>query len=155
MNMENNNPALSIIIPVHNVEKELSRCIESALQQTYTDFEYRVINDASTDNTLKIAMEYAENDARIRVIDQAWGGVSKARNNGIKASRGRFIGFVDGDDFVSSDMYASLIEALEKHCADIACCNVDYWEDGGAQRPHVVRNLSSVMSGERFIEHVF
>lgn len=153
--MENNTPALSIIIPVHNVEKELSRCIESVVQQTYTDFECLVVNDASTDNTLKVAMKYAENDPRIRVIDQAWGGVSKARNNGIKASRGRYIGFVDGDDFIAPEMYASLIEAMEKHRADIACCNVDYWEDGGAQRPHVVRNLSSVMSGERFIELVF
>ena len=83
------------------------------------------------------------------------GGVRKARNNGIKEARGRYIGFVDGDDFIELDMYATLIEMIERFQADISCCNIDYCREDGVFEEHAVRNIPEVMSREEFMAHIF
>ena len=89
---------VSIIIPIYNSEQYLGKCIDSVLKQTFTDFELLLINDGSTDSSGKICDEYALKDARVRVFHKENGGVSAARNTGIKAAKGKYVTFVDADD---------------------------------------------------------
>lgn len=116
-------PKISIIIPVYNVEPYLSRCIESVLNQSFTDFELILINDGSTDNSGKICDEYAKKDTRIHVIHQSNQGVSATRNSGIRIAKGDFITFVDGDDYIERDLLQVLYElAIDQNC-DMAMCS--------------------------------
>lgn len=117
-----NNPKLSIIIPVYNIEAYLPRCLDSILCQTFSDFEVIIVDDGSKDSSGIIADTYAQKDSRIRVIHKENGGVSSARFEGIKAAKGEFIGFVDGDDIIEPDMYSVLIDNAEKYNADISHC---------------------------------
>ena len=93
----------SIIVPVYNVEKYLRECIDSILCQTFTDFELILVDDGSKDESGKICDEYAEKDNRIKVIHKENGGQSTARNCGVKESSGKYIVFLDSDDFISED----------------------------------------------------
>ena len=99
--MNVNSPKVSIIVPVYNVEKYLHRCVDSILLQTFTDFELLLIDDGSTDKSVGICDKYAFKDRRIRVFHKKNGGVSSARNLGIKKSNGVYILFVDSDDYLS------------------------------------------------------
>lgn len=99
--MNVNSPKVSIIVPVYNVEKYLHRCVDSILLQTFTDFELLLIDDGSTDKSVDICDKYALKDRRIRVFHKKNGGVSSARNLGIKKSSGVYILFVDSDDYLS------------------------------------------------------
>lgn len=94
-------PGISVIVPVYNGEKYLSACIESILRQTYPDFELLLIDDGSTDDSLKICQKYADRDSRVRIFSQANRGVSSARNRGIDEARGVWLSFIDSDDWVT------------------------------------------------------
>ena len=94
------NPKISVIIPVYNVEKYLRECLDSVVNQTMRDIEIICVNDGSTDNSLDILKEYATKDDRIIVINQTNGFVGSARNNGLKIARGEYIQFVDSDDYL-------------------------------------------------------
>ena len=96
-------PQISIVVPVYNVEKYLERCIDSILAQTFTDFELLLINDGSKDSSGLICDKYAEKDSRIRVFHKENEGVSRARNLGISNARGRWLGFIDSDDWVDKE----------------------------------------------------
>lgn len=96
-------PLVSIIIPVYNVAKYLSHCLNSVLSQNFKDFEILLVNDGSTDTSDKICNEYAEKDNRIRVFHKENGGLSSARNYGLKKSNGKYVIFLDSDDFWSND----------------------------------------------------
>ena len=119
-------PKLSIIVPIYNVEKYLSRCIESILNQTFREFELILINDGSTDNFKEICEKYKKIDSRIIVVNKKNGGVSSARNFGIDISRGEYIGFVDPDDFIDSNMYEILFNIINLYQSDIVIC--DYYK---------------------------
>jgi len=95
---------ISIIIPVFNVEKYIGICLESVINQTFRNLEIILVNDGSTDGSGKICDEYAARDSRIRVIHQENKGVSAARNEGLRLSSGKYVGFVDGDDWIDDDM---------------------------------------------------
>lgn len=101
--MEKNNPKISVIVPVYNVEQYLPRCIDSILAQTFTDYELLLIDDGSPDNSGRICDEYAKKDKRIRVFHKENGGVSSARNLGLDNVKGEWIAFIDGDDCISKD----------------------------------------------------
>ena len=105
-----NNPKISVIVPVYNVEKLLHRCIDSILAQTFTDFELLLIDDGSKDKSGEICDEYTEIDARIRVFHKQNGGVSSARNIGLDNARGEWIGFVDSDDYVEENFLSSFFK---------------------------------------------
>lgn len=111
---------LSIIVPVYNVEAYLCRCIDSILNQTFTDFELILVDDGSPDACGKICDEYALQDKRIKVIHKKNGGLSDARNAGLDIAKGEFIGFVDSDDKIEPTMYERLIDTAEETGADIA-----------------------------------
>lgn len=114
---------ISIIIPVYNVEKYLERCLNSIIQQTYTNIEVILVNDGSKDSSLEICKEYQLKDSRIVIIDKINEGVSVARNTGIQAATGKFIGFVDPDDWIEPEMYHSMHKVMQKHRCDVAFCN--------------------------------
>ena len=101
----NNSPMFSIIIPVYNVENELARCIDSIINQTFGNFELILVDDGSPDNSGSICDEYAKNDSRVQVIHKANGGVSSARNTGLKIAKGEYIWFVDSDDYVETNSF--------------------------------------------------
>jgi glycosyltransferase involved in cell wall biosynthesis len=113
---------ISIIVPVYKVEPYLRKCIDSILNQTFTDFECILINDGSPDNCPAICDEYAEKDSRIVVIHQKNSGVSAARNAGLDIARGEWIGFVDSDDWCDPGMFNFLLENAKKNKADISIC---------------------------------
>lgn len=96
---------ISIIVPVYNVENYLAKCIDSILTQTFYDFEVILVDDGSQDNSGKICDEYAERDRRVKVIHKKNGGLSSARNAGIDVAKGKYLGFVDSDDYIDKDMY--------------------------------------------------
>lgn len=117
-----NNMLISIIIPAYNIEKYISRCLDSIVEQTYTNLEIIVVDDGSKDNTGKILDDYAMSDNRIHIIHKENGGVTSARLEGIKQSTGEYIGFVDGDDYIDSNMYERLIANMLENNADISHC---------------------------------
>lgn len=116
------NPKVSIIVPIFNMEKYLERCLNSLKSQTLADIEIIAVNDGSSDHSLKILENYAKDDPRIIIINKENGGVSSARNKGILAARGQFIGFVDPDDWVDFRMYEELYNTAVKDTADIVMC---------------------------------
>ena len=113
-------PLISIIIPVYQVEKYLDKCIVSVVNQTYTNLEIILVDDGSLDNCPAICDAWKERDSRITVIHQQNGGLSVARNEGLKIATGEFIGFVDSDDWIEPNMYETLLMALLETEADIA-----------------------------------
>lgn len=114
---------LSVIVPIYNVEQYLRRCVDSIINQTYSNLEIILVDDGSPDNCGKICDEYASIDNRIIVIHQKNGGLSAARNAGMNISSGDYIGFVDSDDYISNDMYKDLIGIMERNDLDIVSCN--------------------------------
>ena len=116
-------PLVSIIVPVYNVEKYLDKCVASVVNQTYTNLEIILVDDGSPDNCPAICDAWKERDPRIKVIHQQNGGLSVARNEGLKLANGEFIGFIDSDDWIEPQMVETLLAALQETNADIAVCN--------------------------------
>lgn len=115
-----NNALISIIVPVYNVEKYLEKCIESIINQTYKNLQIILVDDGSKDNSGKICDEFKLKDNRIEVIHKTNGGLSDARNAGLKIAKGDYIGFVDSDDYIEKDMFETLVGLIEKNNADIS-----------------------------------
>jgi glycosyltransferase involved in cell wall biosynthesis len=103
---------VSVIVPIYNAEQTLDRCVQSILDQRYEALEIFLINDGSLDGSLRICSRYAEQDNRITVVDTPNRGVSAARNEGIKRAKGKFLGFVDSDDWIESEHFELLVEAM-------------------------------------------
>lgn len=132
---------LSVIVPVYNTEKYVCQCLDSILGQTLENIEIICVNDGSTDSSLQLLEKYSRTDSRVRIISKANDGLGAARNTGIKAAVGDYIGFVDSDDFINSDYFQSLYECAIKNSADIVIGNVNlYFDDTGLEKPF--RNCS-------------
>lgn len=112
---------ISVIVPVYNVEKYLYRCVESILNQSFKDYELILVDDGSTDKSGSICDELKEKDNRIKVIHKANGGLSEARNIGILSAQGKFVTYIDSDDYVANDYLSTLYSRLIKYNCDIAC----------------------------------
>lgn len=117
-------PLVSVIVPVYKVEKYLDQCVRSLLSQTMKDIEILLIDDGSPDGCGAMCDAYAAADTRVRVIHKPNGGLSDARNVGIEAAKADYVGFVDSDDYVDSDMYESLYTMLQREKADVAVCGI-------------------------------
>lgn len=129
----NEEKLLSVIVPVYKVEPYLHRCIDSIRNQTYKNLQIILVDDGSPDNCGKICDEYAELDARIIVVHQKNRGLSGARNMGLRYAKGEYVAFVDSDDWISSDMYQTLVNLVELNDLDMARSSVvetdgDRWE---------------------------
>jgi glycosyltransferase involved in cell wall biosynthesis len=123
--MNINSPKISVIIPVFNAEKYLAKCMDSVLDQTFADIEVICVNDASPDNSGKILDKYAKKDPRVKVIKFTENqGQSAGRNAAMKIARGKYIGFVDSDDWIDSDFYEKLFDAAESSNSDIATAGI-------------------------------
>lgn len=115
-----NTPLISIIVPVYKVEQYLRKCVDSILAQTYSNIEVILVDDGSPDGCPAICDEYASKDTRVKVIHQANAGVSAARNAGLAAAKGEYIGFVDSDDWIEPDMYEVLLNMMSNVESSIA-----------------------------------
>lgn len=142
---------LSIIVPVYNVEKFLTGCLDSILTQDYQNYECIVVDDGSTDGSGAICDTYQNKDHRMKVIHQQNGGLSAARNTAMKVAMGELIAFVDSDDRIAPNMFNRMIELMEENGADVVMCayqstrgSTASLEDGGIQ----------VFSGHQFTEKI-
>ena len=118
-----NQDLISVIIPVYNVEKYLCECLDSILNQTFQDFEIICVDDGSTDETLEILKNYKNKDERVFVLQQHHSGAAEARNNGIRLARGKYIQFLDSDDYFEQTMLEELYNHAEKSGADLTVCS--------------------------------
>ena len=118
------NELVSIIVPIYNSEQYLERCINSLIKQTYKNIEIILIDDGSKDSSLSIIEKYAKQDCRIVYISKENSGVSSSRNDGIKIAKGKYISFVDSDDYIESNMIEDMYKALVEQNVDIVRCSV-------------------------------
>ncbi|WP_263602128.1 glycosyltransferase family 2 protein [Chryseobacterium sp. PET-29] len=131
---------VSVIVPVYNVEKYLSKCLDSLISQSYQNLEILVVNDGSTDCSEDIIRNYAQRyPDRIKAFQKENGGLSDARNFGIDRATGDYIGFVDSDDYVSPVMFEEMTVLAEKHCAEMVICNVLKVDEHGNIRQKLIQ----------------
>ena len=117
-------PLVSVIIPVYNVEEYLRQCLDSVREQTLSDIEIICVNDSSTDGSLSILEEYAKKDPRIQVVTQPNGGAGAARNKGLSMAAGKYLSFLDSDDFFEPDMLELAYKKAEEDKADFVVFDV-------------------------------
>lgn len=136
----NDNPEISIIIPIYNVDSYLYRCLASVACQTFRDFEVIMIDDGSTDSSLLIAQDFAASFYNFHLVKNKVKGVSGARNTGVAKARGEYIAFVDSDDYVDPSFLKKLYHAAKDNGADVACCNYAlYNQDRGTHHTIMFR----------------
>ena len=123
------NPKISVIVPVYNVEKYLRKCLDTIISQTFADIEIICVNDGSTDNSRNILEEYKNKDCRIVIVDKKNGGLSSARNAGMKVARGEFISFIDSDDWIDETMLEKLYNSMTTLNTDITICAVHQFDE--------------------------
>ena len=141
---------ISVIVPIYGIEKELPRCIDSIIAQTYKDLEIILVDDGSPDHCGEICDAYAKKDSRIKVLHDPNGGLSDARDHGIDAATGKYLGFVDGDDYIEPEMYEKLHEALVKNDAEISVCRFRY-VGGLEERNREISITDEVISGKKIL----
>lgn len=153
---------ISIIVPIYNVEKYLQVCIESLIHQTYQNIEILLIDDGSTDKSGEICDYYSKQDTRIKTIHQINKGVAAARNCGVCEATGKYIGFVDPDDWIELSMYETMLYALQKNNADICMCDFVYEFDGvpeekARQKPELKAEIFTGVNaiGRLFLNNTF
>ena len=125
-------PLISVIVPVYNIEHYIARCVQSIINQDYPNLEVILIDDGSTDLSGKICDDFLEKDTRVKVIHKINGGLSSARNTGLDVALGKYISFIDGDDWVQKDFYSTLLTKIRDNDADIISCNSNSVNDDEA-----------------------
>ena len=135
-------PIVSILIPVYNVENYLEKCLDSVISQTMNNIEIICVNDGSTDHSGEILEKYQKKDKRIIVVNKENGGLPSARNAGLEIARGKYIGFVDSDDYINSDMYEKMYRAAKKHDSDVVICGANIYPE----EPHADQWLYNCLS---------
>ena len=127
------NDLISVIVPIYNVEMYLERCILSIIRQTYDKLDIILVNDGSKDKSLDIAKEYEVKDTRIKVFSKINGGLSDARNFGLLQATGKYVVFIDSDDFIDSLMIETMYNSIIKTKSDIYICNIKYLYDDNSE----------------------
>ncbi len=150
-------PLVSIIAPVYNVEQYLPKMIDSVLAQTFTDFELLLVDDGTPDNSGKICDEVAARDNRIRVIHKKNGGSASARNEGMKAAKGKYFFFVDSDDWIEEKMLETLVGTAEKYQCMLTVTGycMEYYEDGKATAYDVSPEPAAYLDQEDFRRNAY
>lgn len=145
-------PLVSVIVPIYNVEKYLPKCLDSILSQILDNIEVIGVDDGSTDRSGEILDMYARKDSRVRAIHQLNAGLGPARNAGLSIARGRYVGFIDSDDWVLGDMFIRLFKAAESSGADVVTCGYEIWTDGqfAERKPHPL--AGSVLTSSQEID---
>lgn len=144
-----NQALVSVIIPVYNVEEYLCECVDSVINQTYNNLEIILVDDGSTDSSGRICDEYAKKDSRISVIHQKNSGPSKTRNTGIKQAKGKYVYFIDSDDYIELDAIYLLVETAETNGADLVFFDARSFSDDGSdvKQGYVVKGSYEPKSG--------
>ncbi len=142
---------ISIIVPVYNAEQYLSCCVDSLLNQTYTDLEIFLVDDGSTDQSAAICDNYAKIDGRVQVIHQKNAGVSAARNAGLTLARGEYIAFADADDFMGADQCETLVHLMQRANAQMAICGFCYEYSNGVAEAKCKESVEKVMTAHEAI----
>ena len=132
---------VSVIVPVYNVEKYLKKCLDSLVNQTLKDIEIIVVNDGSPDNSDKIIEKYAQKYKNIKAYTKENGGLSDARNYGLKKATGDYIAFVDSDDYVSKDMYKKMYEKAINGNFDMVVCDINYVYENSEEIKRAYSNI--------------
>ena len=122
---------ITVAIPIYNVEKYLERCIKSIINQTYKNIEILLVNDGSPDNSKEIMEKYKENDKRIKCFYKKNGGLSDTRNYAINIASGKYICFIDGDDYIDNTFVEKLYNKIIEDKSDLAWCNFTLVNDDG------------------------
>ena len=148
-------PLISVIVPVYKVDAFLDECVNSIVNQTYTNLEIILVDDGSPDKCPEICDAWAEKDSRVKVIHQKNAGVSFARNAGLDLAEGDYIGFVDSDDYIAPDMYQVMMEALKGSTKKMACCSPYFVTDQGKLIREGVQPSQREMSIAKAIDEVF
>lgn len=147
--------AISVIVPVYRVEKYLPACIDSILNQTFTDFELILVDDGSPDRCPEICDEVARRDARVRVIHQANAGLSAARNAGIEAAHGAWLSFVDSDDYIAPHFCEKLYQTAQRTNADCVMCSVQNVDESGKLIDSaLMRVADEVKTGQEILQKI-
>ena len=145
---------ISVVIPVYNVEKYLSECLDSVVNQTYKNLQIILVDDGSTDFSGKICDVYAEKDNRITVVHQKNAGAGAAKNTGLELIDGDYFSIIDSDDYIELDMYEKMVNSLEKYNADIVQClfrNV-YVNDSFDRKYKIKGNYPKVLTSKSFLK---
>lgn len=143
-------PFVSVIVPAYNVEKYVGQCVESILAQSFTDFELLLVDDGSTDSTGQLCDGYAMADARVRVLHKENGGLVSARKAGLEAAGGYYAAYVDGDDWIASDMLQSLCLAAKRETADIVIA--DFMLAKEKEQVALTQNMEGGVYGKKELE---
>lgn len=125
------NPLISVIIPVYNAGKYFNHCIQSIIEQSYKNLEIIIVDDGSNDGTSLLCDEFEKKDNRIKVIHKDNGGAASARNTGLDNASGKYIGFIDADDYLDSDAYEIMLSELIENDADAVRCGIERVADDG------------------------
>lgn len=145
-------PKISIIVPVYNVESYLRKCVDSILAQSFQDYELILVDDGSTDRSPVICDEYGATDKRIKVVHKKNGGLSDARNVGIRLATAPFLGFIDSDDYIAEDMYKQLyFDIIDGH-ADLAICGI--YDVYAGRSPRKLPVIKGVFSPEQALKMI-
>lgn len=139
---------ISVIVPVYKVEKYLNTCVQSIVNQTYQNLEIILVDDGSPDQCPAICDEWKQRDSRIVVLHKKNGGLSSARNAGIRIAKGKYIGFVDSDDYIDSDMYKKLYGAIKDAKAELAVCSFELVNEEGKALESISPIKNEIFSGK-------
>lgn len=122
-------PVVSVLIPIYNVEEYLEKCLDSVIAQTLNNIEIICVNDGSTDGSAEILRRYKKKDGRIKIITKENGGLPSARNAGLEAAKGKYIGFVDSDDYIEPTMYETMVNSARLHDSDVVICGANIFPE--------------------------
>lgn len=156
---------ISVIVPIYNVEKYFDRCVDSIINQTYKNLEIILVDDGSPDNCPQMCDDYAKIDNRIKVVHKENGGLSDARNAGMKVATGEYVSFIDSDDYISLDFYKTLLQAIIDNDSDIVECGVvkfyenekfdEYNDDLKVTNYDTLDGLEGLINENPFKQHVW
>lgn len=141
-----NEPLISIVIPVYNVENYIFKCLKSITNQTYKNIEVIMINDGSTDNSRKICDVFVKDDSRFKIFDKINGGLSDARNFGVEKSKGKYITFVDSDDYVDDDYVEYLYRIIKRNGVRMSICQHRTLFNNGKVEGHSYHGVEKISS---------
>ena len=154
---------ISIIVPIYNIENYVDKCVASMVGQTYKNLEIILVDDGSTDNSGALCDKWAKLDERIIVLHKENEGLSDARNSGLEIATGKYIGFIDGDDWLAADMYDYLHQLITKHDGDISVCEHYVEDENGRKGLIEVKGVTLEIDGmakfpdaptERGVKHI-
>lgn len=146
-------PLVSVIIPNYNNEKYLSECLDSVINQTYTNLEIIVVNDGSTDGSLKVINGYIGRDERIKCIDQKNSGAALARKHGLDAATGEWIQYLDSDDFLEPDSIEKLVTKAKETDADIVAAPFYFYQTDGSKKESNIYFFNEI-DGVNYLQHL-